>query len=70
MAHAYLYDDEIGLDYDDSPSRYFAGKWPVSEVLLSAALYSQRSLEGIAEDYEVSVAEVIELCETYGLDLG
>jgi len=64
------YDDQIGLDYDDGPSRYFITRWPISEVMLSAALYSQRSLEDIADEYEVSVSDVIELCEAYDLDIG
>ncbi|UTW58758.1 hypothetical protein KFE96_00175 [Kordiimonas sp. SCSIO 12603] len=70
MPHSSDYDDEIGLDFDDSPSRFFEVRWPVSEVVLSTALNSGRSLETIADTYGVSVSEVIDLCEIYDLDIG
>lgn len=70
MPRSAAYDDEIGLDFDDSPSRFFSIQWPISEVLLSSALNSGRSLDYIADTYSVSVADVIDLCEVYGLDIG
>jgi len=62
------YDDQIGLDDDENPSSSFAACWPISEAVLSAALGGQQPLSYVADQYEVSVADVIELCELYDLD--
>lgn len=70
MARSDYFDDEVGFDADDSPSRFFAVQWPVNEFLLDTAIKSGRSLEDIADEFDVSVVDVIDLCEAYGLDIG
>ncbi len=70
MSRSDYYYDEIGLDFNDSPSRFFTLQWPMSEVVLSTAINSGRSLEDIADTYNVSISDVIDLCEMYDLDIG
>lgn len=70
VAISSFYDDGIGLDYDDFSSRSFDIRWPVSEVILAAALDRGKSLDSIARQYGVGVDDVMELCDVYDLDFG
>ncbi|TNE62652.1 MAG: hypothetical protein EP335_11720 [Alphaproteobacteria bacterium] len=48
----------------------FQPRWPVNEVVLGAALNSGLSPEQIAREFGVSVADVLELCDEFDLELG
>lgn len=64
---SYNYD----VDYFDEETEvnYFSSiGWPISGTLLVKAIENGMTLGALANKYRVPFAEVIELCEEYGLE--
>ncbi len=62
------YNDNEWLEEIDETTNSIHSEWPISEGMLMKSLDSYMMVEDIAEEYSVSVSEVIDLCEKYDLD--
>ncbi|WP_417450939.1 hypothetical protein [Kordiimonas sp.] len=65
-----LYVNGPSYGYGENPSQSFNVQWPLSEVMLSAEMCCDQTVDDIARKYGVSVTDVLSLREEYELDFG
>ncbi|WP_262692660.1 hypothetical protein [Kordiimonas aestuarii] len=70
MRRPELYVNGPDYGYGENPSQSFDLQWPLSEVMLSAEMSCDQTIEDIARKYRVNVGDVLSLREKYELDFG